>query len=145
MELISNFNGLELLFIVILAILLFGPEKIPEIAAKAGSLIRNIQRISSEIMSDWREQSGLEEVARESKNLSTSLNQSVREMRNTIISDTQTKKENTASAAPDPPSPTVKNQSNLEEQLKALETQMEELRSQISKQKTGEQDGDDDR
>lgn len=145
MELISNFNGLELLFIVILAILLFGPEKIPEIAAKAGSLIRNIQRISSEIMSDWREQSGLEEVARESKNLSTSLNQSVREMRNTIISDTQTKKENTASAAPDPPSPTVKNQSNLEEQLKALETQMEELRSQISKHKTGEQDGDDDR
>lgn len=145
MELISNFNGLELLFIVILAILLFGPEKIPEIAAKAGSLIRNIQRISSEIMSNWREQSGLEEVARESKNLSTSLNQSVREMRNTIISDTQTKKENTASAAPDPPSPTVKNQSNLEEQLKALETQMEELRSQISKQKTGEQDGDDDR
>ena len=145
MELISNFNGLELLFIVILAILLFGPEKIPEIAAKAGSLIRNIQRISSEIMSDWREQSGLEEVARESKNLSTSLNQSVREMRNTIISDTQTKKENTASAAPDPPSPTVKNQTNLEEQLKALETQMEELRSQISKHKTGEQDGDDDR
>lgn len=145
MELISNFNGLELLFIVILAILLFGPEKIPEIAAKAGSLIRNIQRISSEIMSDWREQSGLEEVARESKNLSTSLNQSVREMRNTIISDTQTKKENTASAAPDPPSPTAKNQSNLEEQLKALETQMEELRSQISKHKTGEQDGDDDR
>ncbi len=141
---ISNFYVLELLFIVILAILLFGPEKIPEIAAKAGSFIRSIRRISSEIMSDWREESGLEEVARESRNLSSSLNQSVREMHDTIIANTQTRKENSGSAAPAPPTPRVKNQSNLEDQLKALETQMEELRSQLSKQKTGQQEGNDD-
>lgn len=143
MELISNFNGLELLFIVILAILLFGPERIPEIAAKAGSFLRSLRRISSEIMSEWREESGLEEVARESRNLSSSLNQSVREMRDTIISDTKQKNGSNQPAASAPVSPSIKNQANLEDQLKALETQMEELRSQLSKQNQDDQEGKD--
>ena len=143
MDLISNFNGLELLFIIILAILLFGPEKIPEIATKVGSFLRSLQKFSSQIMSDWREESGLEEITRESKNLSSSLNQSVREMRDTIVADTKKKTESNEPTSPAPASPGIKSQTKLEDQLKALETQMEELRSQISKQISDDQEGKD--
>ena len=40
---------LEILVILLLAFLFFGPEKLPEIAAKAGQVYRNIKKASFDV------------------------------------------------------------------------------------------------
>lgn len=84
MDFISNFNGLELVFIIILAILLFGPEKIPEIAAKLGSWARTLRNLSSQVMADLREESGFSDIAEDGEKISVSLNQTMTDMKSTV-------------------------------------------------------------
>jgi Sec-independent protein translocase protein TatA len=62
MEFISNFNGLELIFILILALLLFGPEKIPEIAARLGKWARSLRNFSRQFMASLSEEAGLNDL-----------------------------------------------------------------------------------
>lgn len=40
---------LEIILIIIIALLLFGPERLPGMAAKAGKIIRNINRATSDL------------------------------------------------------------------------------------------------
>ncbi len=62
-----NFMGmgpLEILLILILAFLFFGPDKLPEMAAKAGRLYRNFRRATFELSKTITE-----EIATEKKTL----------------------------------------------------------------------------
>ncbi|NQS92445.1 MAG: twin-arginine translocase TatA/TatE family subunit [Chloroflexi bacterium] len=150
MEFISNFNGLELVFIVILAILLFGPEKIPEIAAKIGSWARTLRNISSQVMADLREESGFSDIAEDGEKISVSLNQTMTDMKSTVKTIQtpinalkETLQEQVAKDKPqqpkqeDTPETTVNespesNRELLEKRLHMLEEHIHEIRSELA-------------
>ncbi|OGO03965.1 MAG: hypothetical protein A2Y60_03280 [Chloroflexi bacterium RBG_13_54_9] len=51
-----NFLGLgpmEILLILIVALIIFGPRRLPEIASGLGKAIREFRRMSSELTRDW--------------------------------------------------------------------------------------------
>ena len=51
-----NFLGLgpmEILLILIVALIIFGPGRLPEIASGLGKAIREFRRMSSELTRDW--------------------------------------------------------------------------------------------
>lgn len=60
MDFISNFNGLEIFFILVLALIIFGPERLPAIGAKLGEYTRMLQQVSAQIMEQWRQEVGLD-------------------------------------------------------------------------------------
>jgi sec-independent protein translocase protein TatB len=146
MEFISNFNGLELVFIVILAILLFGPEKIPEIAAKLGSWTRTLRRLTSQVMADIRAETGLSELADET----SALGQTASEIRDTMqsiqspaksineslnkemesIDESRTTAQKTGVSSGVSSSATKRKQ--LEKRLQSLEKQLQDIRSELN-------------
>ncbi len=150
MDFISNFNSLELVFIIILAILLFGPEKIPEIAAKLGSWVRTLRNLSSQVMADLQEESGFSDITEDGEKISASLNQTMTDMKSagkTIQSPVyelketlqeqgtsdkpqQVKQEGTLETTiNEPPEP---NRDLLEKRLHMLEEQLHEIRSELA-------------
>lgn len=44
----------ELVFIFIIAMMVFGPRRLPEIAAKAGKTIRDLRNMSQGLMTEWQ-------------------------------------------------------------------------------------------
>lgn len=56
----------ELLFIFIIALMVFGPRRLPEIAGKAGKFVRDLRNMSQGFMTEWQREiavaSRLEEV-----------------------------------------------------------------------------------
>jgi len=157
MEIIQNFNGLELIFILILAILLFGPEKIPEIAAKLGSFVRSLRTFSDRMMAEWRQETGLGD-SQEARDLTASLNQTVTDVRSTMQSlrsplDTvkrslqEPPSEAETGRPPQPPPPggtsSPQDREQLEKKLTALESQLSELRSELARRESGQKDSPD--
>jgi sec-independent protein translocase protein TatB len=151
MDFISNFNGLELIFIVILAIILFGPEKIPEIAAKLGTWARSLKEFSSQFMNNLREEAGLDEITDEGASLSdslrqtnTNLNQAVQSMQSPVNSlknslenqvlstksSTDQIKQVTKKTPPAPEQTTDRTQ--LQQRLLSLEQELQEIRSALA-------------
>ena len=160
MEFISNFNGLELLFILILAILLFGPEKIPEIAAKLGSWARALRNFSTQAMASLREEAGLPDFNGEGDTLTSSLEQTAADLTSTvktIQSPVQAIKEslNEEPESPDEPEQTIPgvktdigkedspsiSKALLEKRLETLEQQLEEIRKQLKDTEAGSTEG----
>ncbi len=47
-----NINGWELVLLVVLALILFGPDRLPEIAVQAGKLIREVRKASQAATSE---------------------------------------------------------------------------------------------
>jgi Sec-independent protein translocase protein TatA len=146
MDFISNFNGLELIFIIILAILLFGPEKIPEIAAKLGSWVRTIQNLSSQVMENLREETGFSEFSDEGASISAALNQTVADINSTsqTLSQQITADPSQSEALKGTEKqinqgqrqyiPQGDNKEQLEERLRALETELIEIQKMIAKE-----------
>jgi sec-independent protein translocase protein TatB len=146
MEFISNFNGLELIFIIILAILLFGPEKIPEYAAKLGTWVRSLRDFSSQFIDGLSEEAGLDELSDEGSSLTDSikqtsadLNQAVQTIRSPVDSINRTlqnqnassqSKQNPEKALPNTPDDTDK--SKLHQRLISLEQELQEIRSALA-------------
>jgi len=52
---VFNVGPLELIVILVLALIVFGPEKLPELMASAGRAIREFQRASSELTEVFQE------------------------------------------------------------------------------------------
>ncbi len=44
----------ELLFIFIIALMVFGPRRLPEIAGKAGKFVRDLRNMSQGFMAEWQ-------------------------------------------------------------------------------------------
>ncbi len=44
----------ELLFVLVIAMMVFGPRRLPEIAAKAGKIVRDLRGMSQGLMAEWQ-------------------------------------------------------------------------------------------
>ena len=44
----------ELMFILIIAMMVFGPKRLPELASKAGKMIRDLRGMSQGLMAEWQ-------------------------------------------------------------------------------------------
>jgi len=51
----SNIGGLEVLFVMMLALVVLGPSKLPEATRQAGKFVAEIRRISSGFQKEFRE------------------------------------------------------------------------------------------
>lgn len=77
----------ELLFIFIIALMVFGPRRLPEIAGKAGKFVRDLRNMSQGFMTEWQREitvaarlEELQEVQRELKETKDSLRQTQTEL-----------------------------------------------------------------
>lgn len=84
MDFISNFNGLEIVFILVLALIIFGPERLPAIGAKLGEYTRTLRQISAQIMEQWRQEVGLDETVDQGKGLAADLRSTSEEIKKSI-------------------------------------------------------------
>ncbi len=82
MDFISNFNGLEIVFILVLGLIIFGPERLPAIGAKLGGYMRTLQQVSAQIMEQWRQEVGLDDG--DGKDVADTLRGTADEIKNTI-------------------------------------------------------------
>jgi len=84
MDVLKNFNWIELLFILVLGILLFGPDRLPAIGAKLGSYARALQSLSGQFMAQWWEEAGVASVAREGTDVVATVREAVAEVRSAV-------------------------------------------------------------
>ena len=84
MDVLKNFNWIELLFILVLGILLFGPDRLPAIGAKLGSYARALQSLSGQFMAQWWEEAGVASVAREGTDVVATVREAVAEVRGAV-------------------------------------------------------------
>src|SRR6185503_5584781 len=73
----------ELLFIFIIALMVFGPRRLPEIAGKVGRTVRDLRNMSQGFLAEWQREitvaarmDELEEVRKELEGTKQSLRQS---------------------------------------------------------------------
>jgi sec-independent protein translocase protein TatB len=57
---VIDFNAAEILVLVVLAVIIFGPEKLPELARKLGRVFNYLRRIANDARGQLREQLGPE-------------------------------------------------------------------------------------
>ena len=84
MDILENFNWIELLFILVLGILLFGPDRLPTIGAKLGSYARALQSLSGQFMAQWWEEAGVADVTREGTDVVATVREAVAEVRGAV-------------------------------------------------------------
>ena len=51
----SNIGGLEVLFVMVIALIVLGPTKLPEAARQVGKFVNEVRRISSGFQKEFRE------------------------------------------------------------------------------------------
>ena len=56
----GSITGFEFVFLVLLALLVLGPEKLPKFAADTGRLVRNLRRMATDARAEVRESLGPE-------------------------------------------------------------------------------------
>ena len=69
-----NFLGLgpmEILLILIVALIIFGPGRLPELASGLGKAIREFRKVSSELTRDWTREIAKETQSNSNKNEET--------------------------------------------------------------------------
>lgn len=56
----NNLGWAELAVLFVLGMLIFGPERLPKVAADAGRLVRELKRMASGVSSDLRDELGVD-------------------------------------------------------------------------------------
>lgn len=84
MEFISNLNGMEILFILILALIIFGPEKLPTIGAKLGEYSRVLRELTSQVMAQWRQEAEIDSATKEATSMAESLRESMEGVKGSV-------------------------------------------------------------
>ena len=56
----NNLGWAELAVLAVLAMLIFGPERLPKVAADAGRLVRELRRMASGVTNDLRNEMGID-------------------------------------------------------------------------------------
>lgn len=78
----------ELLFIFVVALMIFGPRRLPEMAAKAGKLVRDLRNVSQGFMTEWqREIAVVEELEQVRKELEAT-KQSLQQVKHEVTAGT---------------------------------------------------------
>jgi len=80
-----NFSMSEIILVLIVAMLVLGPEKIPEFARKFGRFVRHFRKITDSVTSDFRKAIALDEEEEENKKATAG----VREMADDLKKDIQ--------------------------------------------------------
>lgn len=73
----------EILLITVIAVIVFGPEQLPTIARKLGSIVRDIQQFRSNVTNQLYTQSGIEDL----QELKNQLTDAVNEIRGSVSDD----------------------------------------------------------
>ena len=84
MDVLNNFNWIELLFILVLGLLLFGPDRLPAIGAKLGSYTRALRGLSTQFMAQWWKEAGVAEAAHEGTDVVATVREVVAEVRSAV-------------------------------------------------------------
>jgi len=84
MDVLKNFNWIELLFILVLGLLLFGPDRLPAIGARLGSYTRALRGLSTQFMAQWWKEAGVAEAAHEGTDVVTTVREVVAEVRSAV-------------------------------------------------------------
>lgn len=58
---IDSLGTQELMLVALVALLIFGPRKIPELARKAGKIVTELRQVSNEFRSTWEREVNLDE------------------------------------------------------------------------------------
>lgn len=141
MDILNNFNGLELLFIIVLILILFGPEKLPEIASRIGSYLRKLRSISSQIMDEWSREAGLDDLSAEGEKISSAVNQTLKDTRKDVSqierkvsAEPGRSSSITTEKAPEAPSQaTGDKRQQMYNRLEQLENELQKLRGEITR------------
>ena len=56
----NNLGWAEIAVLAVLAMLIFGPERLPKVAADAGRLVRELRRMASGVTSDLKNELGVD-------------------------------------------------------------------------------------
>jgi len=84
MDVLKNFNWIELLFILVLGVILFGPDRLPAIGAKLGSYARALQSLSGQFMAQWWQEAGVADVAHEGTDVVATVREAIAEVRSAV-------------------------------------------------------------
>lgn len=84
MDILNNFNWIELLFILVLGILLFGPDRLPAIGAKLGSYARVLRGLSTQFMAQWWNEAGVAGVAHEGTDVVATVREAIAEVQSAV-------------------------------------------------------------
>jgi sec-independent protein translocase protein TatB len=68
---VFNVNGWELVILAVIALIVFGPERLPEVAAQVGKLLREVRQAADSATAEFTRE--LEAAAREAKDLESDL------------------------------------------------------------------------
>ena len=90
--LLFGISGGEILMLILLVLLLFGPKKIPEIARMLGKGLGEVRKVQREINSEIHRYSS--EVEGEAKKMETEVKKEVEAFKNTASSTPEDNKEN---------------------------------------------------
>lgn len=71
---LESFGTSELILIGIVALIVFGPRKLPQMARTIGKTIADFKRTTNEFKTTWEKEADLEGIKQESKNLTSGLN-----------------------------------------------------------------------
>jgi sec-independent protein translocase protein TatA len=100
----------ELLFIFFIALMVFGPRRLPEIAGKAGRIVRDLRNMSQGFLAEWQREitvatrlEELEQVRKEFEETKQSLRQAQTELTSGTQQIGQTLKSTVSPATPDSP------------------------------------------
>ena len=84
MDVLNNFNWIELLFILVLGVILFGPDRLPAIGARLGSYTRALRGLSTQFMAQWWKEAGVAEAAHEGTDVVATVREVVAEVRSAV-------------------------------------------------------------
>lgn len=83
----------ELVFIFIIALMIFGPRRLPEIAARAGKMVRDLRNMSQGLLTEWQREitvaARLEELEAARKEIAE-VKQELKQAKQTVTAETAT-------------------------------------------------------
>lgn len=139
-----NFNILgigvpEIIIILVIAFLIVGPERVPEIGRKVGKFYRNMRRVTTNLTAevkqaiDWDEEDvkNIKEVTDVLKEENTSLRQELDDLKKAVVSDMQEVNKSVADAGSE-----IKASLSQEgeELASSLNTEVEHISQEVNEQ-----------
>ena len=98
----------ELMFIMIIAMMIFGPRRLPELAGKAGKFIADLRNMSQGLMAEWQREitvaARLEEIEKARQELKE-IEQELKQIPKDVSAETKAAKAAVEEATIAPPRP----------------------------------------